>query len=236
MTECDPSAGDPDRVDDAPKGAIQPRVAPEEAVPDEVYEDGAGPSRLNRRTLMRGAAVAAGVATVTYFWLEGMGNPKRPAFVDSTEAGAPAQSLTDLERRTLAAIQDRLLPSSAGSPGASDANTIGYLDALLASDFLSDYSRQLVRWGAGNINAASMKRHGREYGALRPPEQDTLLREYEGREDGVRWMNKLLAFTLEGFFGDPVHGSNVNETAWNWIQHRPGFPRPTVANWRPEGR
>lgn len=213
------------------------RTSPSPA-PDDIYEDGAGPrTGLSRRTLMTGAA-AAGVATVSYFWFEGTGNPKRPAFVQPTEASEPGRALSDVRRRTLGAIQDRLLPSSPGSPGARDTNTIGYLDALLASDFLSDYSKQLVLWGADRFQALARREHARDFAALSPASQDAMLRREEQFEDTVRFIQKLLSFTLEGFFGDPVHGSNTNGLAWRWIQHRPGQPSPSPGqtNWRPVGR
>ena len=211
---------------------------PPSAVPDEIYENGAGPKRgLSRRALVAGAAVA-GVATVSYFWFDGMGNPKRPAFVTPTEAGEPGQSLSDTQRATLAAIQDRLLPSAPGSPGARDTNTIGYLDALLATDFIRKYSKQLVIWGANMFQALAQREHEQDFAALSEATQDTLLRREEKFEDTVRFIRKLLSFTLEGFFGDPVHGSNTNGAAWKWIGHQPGHPspRPDQLGWAPEGR
>ena len=43
----------------------------------------------------------------------------------------------------------------------------------------------------------------------------------------------MLELTLECFFGDPVHGGNVDEIAWKWIGHRPGSPRPSAPGWTP---
>ena len=221
---ADPDAPDP-KEPDAGSG-----------IPDEIYEEGAGPPTLSRRKLMAGAAATAGVATVSYFWFEGMGNPKRPAFVKPTEAGAPGQALNDVQRRTLAAIQDRLVPSSPGSPGARDTNTIGYLDALIASDFIQDYSRRLVRWGANYFEGLAQREHRRGFAALSVAQQEAILRREEQFEDTVRFIGKLLSYTLEGFFGDPVHGSNTDGAAWAWIQHQPGTPGPDRPNWAPEGR
>ena len=205
--------------------------------PDDLYEPGAGP-RLSRRALAAGAAAVAGVATVAYFWPRGAGNPARRRFLTPTEAGEAPKALTPLERQTLSAVQDRLLPSAPGAPGARDTNAVGYLDALMASDFLREYSRLLVRWGADAVHRAAHRQHKRAFASLTPAQQDDILRLYEKREDGIRWLNKMLAFTLEGFFGDPVHGGNVRGTAWKWIHHEPGHPSPGASqtNWRPVER
>lgn len=224
----------PSPAPDEPSDDVPPAPG---AVPDEVYEEGAGPkAAVSRRSLLKRTGVVAGVATVSYFWFEHMGNPFRRRFVEPTEAGAPGQALSALERRTLAAAQDRLLPSGPDSPGASDVNAIGYLDALMSSDYINERSKTMIREGTASLNKRARYLGAAEYAKLTPEQQDAQIRGYEDYLGGVQWINKLLAYTLEGFFGDPVHGSNVNELGWKWIEHRPGTPRPTVPGWRPEGR
>jgi len=37
----------------------------------------------------------------------------------------------------------------------------------------------------------------------------------------------LLTYLLEALLADPVYAGNPNGIGWKWLQHQPGFPRPT---------
>jgi gluconate 2-dehydrogenase gamma chain len=200
------------------------------------------PERITRRDLLTEGAGAAGLATIALFWLEGFGDPARRRRVAPTPPGAPRRTLTEAEWRTLEAAQDRLLPTAPDSPGARSVNAIGYLDALLADPSIYPESVALVRDGAARLDARARQAGAPEFAALPAERQDAALRVFEthcaadGTWPGHAWLKKMLSYTLEAFFGDPVHGGNVGEVAWRWIGHRPGFPRPSRPGWRPRER
>ena len=204
------------------------------------------PATLDRRSFFKGAAATAGIATVGTFWFEGFGEPARRRRIEPTEPGAPLESLTPEEYRTLDAIQDRLLPSSGpDDPGAKTVNATGYLDAIFASGEVSKASMALIRWGAARL---AHRPPARPFADLDLSGRDIVLRNFvygwqgenqviEGKKkNSVDWVRKLLSYTLEAFFGDPVHGGNPDEVAWKWAHHTPGTPRPTKKDWKLEGR
>lgn len=197
------------------------------------------PPAPNRRDLMKGAMTAAGVATVAGLWFEGFGDVSRRRRIEPTQPGAPLKALSEARMRALEAAQDRLLPSDGPtSPGARDVNAAGYLDALLARNELTKESQRKIVEGLDGLDAmarAVARQRGigaREFCELAPDVQDEILRSYEESRGGILWLRLVLEFTLEAFFGDPVHGGNPNEIGWKWARHRPGTPRPTQPGWR----
>jgi gluconate 2-dehydrogenase gamma chain len=197
---------------------------------------------LDRREFMTDAAGAAGLATVAYFWFEGFGEASRRQDVEPTAPGAPPQTFTAQEWRTLEAACDRLLPTAPDAPGAASVNAIGYLDAVLQQPHILPETVPLIRAGAAKLDERARKMGVQEFRALDEDKQDGAIRVFEvwklpdGTYPGHPFLKKMLSFILEAFFGDPIHGGNPDEIAWKWAGHKPGFPRPTEPNWRPVER
>lgn len=185
---------------------------------------------LDRRLLLGGAVAAA--ATGTFFWLRGSGILR--GRVEPTPPGGERRSLTGLEWRTLDAAQQTLLPSAEGSPGAAEVNAIGYLDALLQDPAIEQESVDRTLAGAARLHELAREQDAIEFAELDAEAQDTGLRSFLEPWDQQLFLRGLLAYTLEAFFCDPVHGGNPDEIAWTWADHKPGYPRPTPG-WRPQG-
>jgi gluconate 2-dehydrogenase gamma chain len=202
------------------------------------------PHGVSRRRFLTEAAGTAGLATVGYLWLEELARPAYAADFLPTRPGETPRTFTRQEWETLAAACDRLLPSSPGSPGARDVNAIGYLDAVLQQDHVTEATRVVVKDGAAKLEARAREAGASSFAALAPAQQDASIRVFEtfraadGGHPGHAWLKWMLQYILEAFFGDPVHGGNPDEIAWKWAGHRPGFPRPEAdqRNWRPEER
>ena len=196
------------------------------------------PESLSRRGLVKGAAATAGIATVAAFWFEGFGTPARRRAIEPTRPGDPLRFFTPGMFVTLGAVVDRLLPSGGpDSPGARDANVAAYFEALLATDQMPQTVKDRVRNGLANCDRRAQRNfRARSFAQLSPTRRDAVIKTFERTRDGVYWLRNMIEITLECFFGDPVHGGNPAEIGWRWIDHRPGTPRPTEANWRPKER
>jgi gluconate 2-dehydrogenase gamma chain len=44
---------------------------------------------------------------------------------------------------------------------------------------------------------------------------------------GENWLSLLLYYLFESLTLDPVYGGNPDGIGWHWLEHQPGFPRPT---------
>ena len=201
------------------------------------HDDRAG-ERVDRRRFIAAGVGAAGATALTFYWFEEFGDPTRRRTIEPTPPGAPGQ-VFDARRMPIAeAACDRLLPSSEGSPGARDVGAARYIDAVLATGFPNEESKQVILDGLDKLDERARRAGAPSFAQASPAEQDAAIRVFEtfhekGAYPGHRWLKLMLRFTLEAFLGDPVHGGNPGQIGWQWIGHKAPEHRPTTPGWRP---
>lgn len=195
-------------------------------------EASAKPPRSTRATRRAFLGGLLATATAGLVGLEGLPDPLRPLRLRPTAAGEPPRNLTPRAWSTLEAVLDRLLPSEPTSPGARDVRAIAYLDAVLSDDGIDADAVARVHAAAARMDAFARSRKAPSFAALSPDAQDAGLATLEATWEDTLVLRTLLAFTLEAFLGDPVHGGNAEEIGWTWAEHRPGYPRPRAEDVR----
>ncbi len=182
-------------------------------------------SRFNRRVLLiaSGALGAAGVAAA---WMGG---------VFSRSGGSSARALTNDEKKTLAAVQARLLPSGDG-PGAPEVRAADFLEAQLLDPAVRPINAVWARRGVPKLDAWARGRGAADFVSLSAESQDAAIRAYQATAEGAGFVRLMLVFTLEAFLGDPVRGANPGEIGWTWAKHQAGWPRPPSKGWLPKER
>lgn len=206
-----------------------------------------------------GAAVAGSAAGLAQAQVQGPRRGLQGAGPPTLRSAAERSYLffTVAEAAFVEAAVDRLIPSDASGPGARKAGVAQFIDRQLAGAWGA--GERLYRsgpWQAGAptqgyqlpFTPAELFRNAlgellRQWRAgapfhLRPAaEQDEILRvlQTDKRDlSGVPshvFFESLWALTLEGFFGDPVHGRNRNAVGWRLL----GFPGG-VCQLLPRGR
>jgi len=107
-----------------------------------------------------------------------------------------------------------------------------YIDRALSTPTLSHVRDDFVT-GAKALNRRAQGRHRRPFAALAPAEQDALLTEFKDSPAGSgeqHYWTVLIGLTMEGLFGDPVHGGNRGGRGWELIgfsQGRRGCADPS---------
>ncbi|HKP30567.1 MAG TPA: gluconate 2-dehydrogenase subunit 3 family protein [Gemmatimonadales bacterium] len=140
---------------------------------------------------------------------------ERPAEEGAT--ATPTESLSGAERADLEAVASRILPSDDGTPGAKEANVIGFLERGFTT--YHAFRLPIVRTGLADLT----RRAGGSFAALPASRQDALLKAVEQTE----FFQLVRAFTLCGMFADPSWGGNREQAGWRLL----GFdPR---AIWQP---
>jgi gluconate 2-dehydrogenase gamma chain len=142
---------------------------------------------------------------------------------------AQAKTFNSVEWEILSAVQSHLLPDEVGAPGAAEAQTIGYVDAVLQSPDVDPLHAGLVKDGLTHLDAESRKLFAKPFVELGEAERENLLRQFEETESGDEWLMLVLTYTLEAYLGDPVYGGNPDGIVWKYLEHNPGVPRPTKA-------
>ena len=129
--------------------------------------------------------------------------------------------LTDAEASTLAAVCDQIIPPDE-HPGASQAGVAGYIDRQLAVRFRD--LQGVYRAGLASLDRLS----GGAFTALPLPKQLELITALEERKTGDAqlrgFFGLVVSHTMQGFYGSPRHGGNLEYVSWTML----GVPAPQV--------
>jgi|SRR5579862_1416024 len=136
--------------------------------------------------------------------------------------------LTSAERQCLEAVVSRIIPSGPDGPGALEAGCAVYIESALKDAYQS--SRKAYSSGLAALNDHAMSSGGKSFASLNTMEQDKILSDFEqnakvgGYSDSASFFDLVRQHTLEGMFGDPSYGGNVNFAGWDLI----GYPGPRM--------
>ena len=150
------------------------------------------------------------------------------------EIKVPLRFFTAAEARVVQAACERIFPSDASGPGATEAGVVIYIDRQLAGP----YGRDKYRYTKGPF-VESVPEHGYQgkesprevyragikglgnFADLPAGERDQRLKAIEK----TNFFRLLRQHTIEGMFSDPLHGGNANMIGWQLI----GYPGPVMS-------
>jgi gluconate 2-dehydrogenase gamma chain len=128
------------------------------------------------------------------------------------------------EARVIDAIASHVIPSEPGSPGALEAGVVNYIDGTLAG-FGRDL-QDVYRSGLEALQAAVTPFSARTFADLDRDQQRSILEAAESADPAGpdAFLGQFFAIVCEhvvqGFFGDPAYGGNVDEIGWRLV----GYP------------
>ncbi len=154
-----------------------------------------------------------------------------------TKAGeikVPLRFFTAAEARVVQAAAERIFPSDANGPGATEAGVVIFIDRQLAGP----YGKDKYRYTKAPF-VESVPEHGYQgketpreiyrvgiaglgnFAELKPAEQDQRLHAIQT----TTFFRLLRQHTIEGMFSDPMHGGNSGMVGWQLI----GYPGPLMS-------
>ncbi len=77
--------------------------------------------------------------------------------------------------------------------------------------------QQIYREGVARLREESRKMFAREFTALSPQDQDSVLRALEGSADAREFFQLLYRHTVEGMYAAPEYGGNAGLAGWRFI-------------------
>jgi gluconate 2-dehydrogenase gamma chain len=197
------------------------RLAEGRADDDSAVEDSSLIDRLGRRTfLWRGGAAIATVAA-----LAGLPYALRKELTRETSF----VFFSTEQEQTVSAVQEHLFPQGPDSPGAADLNGAAYLEWAITASATEADTRNTIVNGIGRLRDATRERFGAPFTSLNNEQKELVLR-YLGDNTrwGRAWLSLMLYYLFEALLSDPAYGGNPDEVGWRWLEHQPGFPRPTA--------
>lgn len=128
--------------------------------------------------------------------------------------------------RTIGAVQDHLLPSEPGAPGAREIRATAYLQWVVRDERLDAREREFILRGADWLDGVARERELLSFPELAEAARERVLRAVTASAAGENWLSTLLVYLFEALLVDPVYGGNPDGVGWRWLGHTPGFPRP----------
>jgi gluconate 2-dehydrogenase gamma chain len=129
--------------------------------------------------------------------------------------------LTNLQRRTLAATAERILPSDDG-PGARETGAAEYALAALGEERLRDIFL-LFAHGLDRIEETAREAFGTGFSVASLEQQDEVLRRFQDHPDPAlrQFFARLVHLCVEGFAGPPGSGGNRDGLGWRYLGYPP---------------
>jgi gluconate 2-dehydrogenase gamma chain len=150
------------------------------------------------------------------------------AFLQGTPARQTPIEFSAGEKRVLDTVQMQLFPADGNGPSAEDLHALEYLQwALEDPENIEDGDKEFIVKGISWLEEESRNRYGNSFVQLPSVQQDNLLHQIAGGNAGENWLSLLLYYLFESLALDPVYGGNPGGIGWQWLEHQPGFPRPT---------
>jgi hypothetical protein len=115
-----------------------------------------------------------------------------------------------------------MFPEKSLLPSAKKMHAAQFLFDTMADKTFNPEIRQLIIKGAARFEHYTEGK----FTLLTAGEKEYALRSYEMSEEGKRWLSQMMVLTLEGLFGDPIYGSNIDESGWQALHVEGGMPRP----------
>ena len=134
----------------------------------------------------------------------------------------------------ISSVQKILFPSDNNGPGAYDVMADKYLQWVLSDERMDPEEIEYIIDGIGWVDETAEENFSKNYTQLSQSEKEKLVADVSNESWGSSWLSVILTFVFEALLSDPQYGSNPDKIGWDWLQHNPGYPRPTKLLLYPE--
>jgi len=135
----------------------------------------------------------------------------------------PTRSLTPDEFRLVETVANQIIPPDR-DPGGRDANVARFIERQLRGPYARFAST--YRSGLSRLDDTSRRLHGMPFARLPFDQQTALLVRIERNEvpgdiwppnEAGRFFRLICDHCLQGFYGSPRHGGNLNGASWQML-------------------
>jgi len=204
--------------------------------------------RMDRRTAVKWMLTAAAGLSLAPRWSFGSIETTAPVF--ATGYGRDANllksyqpgdfwplTLTEAQRRTVAALCDTIVPADASSPAASSVGVHDFIDEWISAPYPDNAAdRKVVLAGLAWIDGESQRRFGQSFvGAIQRQRNalcDDICHEPDAKpelKDGARFFDRFRMLTLGGFYTTPEGMKDVGYIGNVPLPHFEGPPPELIA-------
>jgi gluconate 2-dehydrogenase gamma chain len=133
-----------------------------------------------------------------------------------------AGPLTEEQTAVLEAVLTRLIPDDELGAGAREAGVMRYLRAALG-DWHRHHAGSYAQ-GLSELDERARAAHGCAFAECADADRDELIKQLERDEATHPFFELLRSHAIEGMFGDPRWGGNIDHAGWELLGY--AGPRP----------
>lgn len=134
---------------------------------------------------------------------------------------------SELEFMNLYCLLDVLFPEDGDGPGAKTVKADQYIIWILNDKELDKRTHRNISEGLEKVEKASLSYNNLHFFELSISDQEQLVADISAKNWGDKLLSRLLTMVLEALLLDSQYHVNPNNVGWKWLEHNPGFPRPT---------
>jgi hypothetical protein len=118
---------------------------------------------------------------------------------------------------TIHSLACRILPSDE-TPGAYEAQVIGYIEWLLRQRFFARHQGRMCK-GVAALDQLATAQFQQRFADCHPEQQDELLRNLasEGPPDAKNLLDLVIHIAIAGFLCSPDYGGNKDGLGWKHV-------------------
>ena len=150
------------------------------------------------------------------------------AVVFSESVLANTKKLNGTIWETLSAVHLHMFPKTKNEPDAISINATAYLKSVLEWPGIDEEDKKFITDGVGWLNGLSEKTFNMKFQSLNQQDKEMVLRTVEKSQAGENWLSLIMLYLIESLLTDPAYGGNKDSQGWRWLEHQPGFPRPSA--------
>lgn len=145
-----------------------------------------------------------------------------------TTEGIRTNNFDSSQYYILTKVHNVLFPRDKFGPGAIDFKTVEYLDWVLSDVNLDQEDKDYLLNGIKWMEESSDEEFSKPFSKLTDVEIESLISVVVKQNWGESWLSRNLSYILEAQFSDELYGSNKGGKGWIWLNHYPGYPRPSA--------
>lgn len=138
-----------------------------------------------------------------------------------------SSNLTAQDLFLVSKFHEVLFPNDGNGPSYIEINSIEH---VLWSISISTIEETHFNEGLTAVKTLFAQSINADYRDVSSNEWDQFVSIVAQYPDTISWVKQNLTFILESLSMDPIYGINKNEMGWKWLEHQPGFPRPSNEN------
>ncbi len=141
--------------------------------------------------------------------------------------GRDARAFSEKQWRVLKHIQSHLWPDDGDGPGVEELRAAEYIQVVVLDKKVDPEHREFIRSGIDWVEEEAIELGKSSTLDFEGEELERLLRHVESYGWGESWLAVVLLYIFEALLADPLYGGNPDQKGWKWLEHYPGYPRPT---------